>query len=291
MTVHSYGVSSAYNVTAIAKRPVIARLWQQSLVLAWTLGKTSDTPSSIGIAIGQLVPSWVSEVIYIGAPGGTGKLTSGQIANYNSFRNAVKQYAPNCVFDVMISEATSRNTPPRNPVPIMETINSEISVNGFSFDYWWNLKQYPAIYESAINYAHSKGQFVAGASIHQISNVYPGEDIALSGIPSNLATLTTQDINFVQKVHVLLGNQYPVVFHIASNPLDANGRYWFKISTAQKEQEIASQVASIYTMGSGVSYLYSVVNPESQVDVSYDAFHDGSMMSVIANLMNKYTTG
>lgn len=286
-----------FNSNIIASRPVVARLWQQDQGIHWTLvnpttGKPVETPSSMGLAIGNLQPSWVSEVMYIGSPSGTGNINGtdqlGQnvIASYNTFRNEVLSQSPHTVFDIMISVA---GTPPRDPTPIMEAINSQIHVDGFSFDFWWNLKSYPNLYQNAIIYAHSQGQFIVGSSLHSVSNVYPGEDVALTGLDPNQNALNSQDIGFVNNVHNAYGDNIPVVFHITSNPGDPTGNYWVdNLTTFGRIAEVSSQVQSIYSLScsSNAMYQYSVANPLYPIDVAYDAAQDGNMMGNIQNLMN-----
>ncbi|HKW03764.1 MAG TPA: hypothetical protein VJN71_00570, partial [Nitrososphaerales archaeon] len=178
---------------------------------------------------------------------------------------------------------------------IMKLINSQIHVDGFSFDFWWNLKGSFSVYaQNAISYAHSQGQFIAGSSLHSAANVYPSEDIALSGLGQDQSSLESQDINFIQAVRSQFGSALPIVFHIASNPSSpppSGGNYWVSLTTAEREAEITSVVNEIFSNSSysNVFYSYPVASPLYPVYVAYDANQDGNMLSVMNQTLTQYS--
>jgi hypothetical protein len=287
--------ASAYSVTSLISRPLDVRLWQQDQFTIWTLERGSsprheiDTPFSIGTAIGKLHPSWITDVFYIGS-GGTGSLEGqdqfGQnlIRSYNIFRNAVLQSSPNTKFDVKISLASPLGDAPRNPLQIMKLINSQVKVDGFSFDYWWKLRNYPSVYRSVISYAHSRGQFVVGGILYGSGNVLPGQDVAVSPLYQNQTKLTRSDLNVIKNME----QKFPsvgLVFLISSNPQNPGANYWMLTSTSNRERILRSQVTELAHMS--VGYIYSVCNPLYPVYVAYDANRDGNMMSVINTTMSQ----
>ena len=266
-------------------RVVVSKMYQQQ---RWIDG--SETAATIGDALAMLKPTLVSELIRLSA--GV-SFTPQMIQNYNTVRSIVLQSDPGCEFDIALNMDDYGNA--SSVTSEMAYINSQITVEGFMFDFMGPAySANPAPTLAAIQYAHSHNQFITG-HIWGANSVPPGIDYISTDTDGGLQLRTTLLQNFESEYPSL-----PVNVEINQNPQN-NGTssylngwaeacyYKYMLSDQQKLSYLTSLAQNQTTYH--YHFEYPLEFPTCGTFSAYDPLADGSaMVSNILNIMNQYNS-
>jgi len=249
----------------------------------------SESASAIGSSLAILHPSLVSELIRLSA--GT-NLTQQMIQDYDTVRSIVLQSNPNCEFDIALNMNDYGTA--QSVVSEMQYVNSQITVEGFMFDFMGPAYlANPAPTLAAIQYAHSNNQFITG-HIWGANSVPPGIDYISTDTDGNLQLRATLLVNFHAEYPDL-----PVNVEINQNPQNngtsnylngwAEACYYKYVMSAQQKLSYLGSLAQNQTTYD-YHFEYPLEFPTCGTFSAFDPISSGSTVASIASLMNQFNS-
>jgi hypothetical protein len=257
------------SVVKASTRIAMARVYQQG---DWTL--PAETPETVGQALAQRNPTWVSGLIRLGAGQ---SLSQEQIDAFVTITALVLAANPDCKFDFVLNAGQYSSA--QDMLQQMEDINSKIKVDIWFFEgYQKTYKKHPDMIQAAIDYAHSLGQVIGG-------------DALRTRVPSGSDYAAVADKNFHLKKHQIhrIAQRYhiPVVCYINGDTHSSEPRNFIKKWVTGQRVGYITQL-SVDQNPWGYQLMYPIFWPMYPAGRAYDSLQDNSILPIILDLMNTY---
>lgn len=257
------------DTTIVFKRVVQAHVFAES---SWLLG--TETPKTVGDALSQLNPTWVSGLITL-TPGE--ELTDDEEISYNTIRTLVITAAPRCKFDFTLDPRLYPNATAL--VNAMQMLNARVHVDLWFLDaYDTSYVAHPDIINAAITYAHSQKQPIGGR-VTSAANVPPGTDfVSVSDQGFTLDQATTK---------ALSATQIPVLAEVGAQEGDSEAQTYNTRYTTEQRTSYIKKLAQDQASGS-YSLMYPLFAPIYPAQQAFDALKDTSYVTTINEIMAQY---
>jgi hypothetical protein len=245
-----------------------------------------ETPATIGAALAELRPTYVSALLRYGA---NEKVRPRQIAAWNTVVAAVRAVSPNTMFSVELNAMQYPKVKKLNSM--MARVRNAIGPDVWLFDFYTPAaKRYPKVVAAAVANAHANGELIGGNAFG-IANDPP--------IPEGTDYIAVQDFNFKINLKAVreLATRAPVFFHLGNSPNlpDSDGCEFIEDYSTKKRTRYIRKRARQQAVNS-FRFAYPVFFPECERNrggrnatvFTYNAPKDGPMMNTIAGLMDTY---
>jgi len=246
-----------------------------------------QTPESIGKALAELDPTWVLGLSRVRAHDTP---SSAELEGFETIRDTVRAKSPDAEFGLELNALEYKT--PDDVEDKMGELRDAYDIHGWFFDFFTPAyDKNPDVVNAAISDAHEHGEWIGGNTFGW------SKDPSHPVVPPQSDYLAVSDDNFKLDLPAVrqLAEHVPIVFHFRNNPANPRSEgciYIDKYTTAEREAYVtrrASEQAK-YDFHFAYPVFFPTCFPQGKAhDVeSFDAITDGSMLSTIERLMQKY---